>query len=45
MLLTAFGINLFIPVQAIINAIAGVDNVSLKKAEEKYLKGRCLSNR
>lgn len=31
--------------EAIIYAIAGVDNVSVKKAEEKYLKGRCISNR
>ncbi|MEQ2211573.1 hypothetical protein XENOCAPTIV_007391, partial [Xenoophorus captivus] len=30
---------------AIIYAIAGVDNLSVKKAEEKYLKGRCISNR
>ncbi|KAM6943617.1 PWWP domain-containing DNA repair factor 3B-like [Xenentodon cancila] len=31
--------------EAIIYAIAGVDNVSVEKAEEKYLKGRCISNR
>ncbi|XP_061566908.1 PWWP domain-containing DNA repair factor 3B-like [Cololabis saira] len=31
--------------EAIIYAIAGVDNVSVDKAEEKYLKGRCISNR
>ncbi|KAK7913347.1 hypothetical protein WMY93_013558 [Mugilogobius chulae] len=30
---------------AIIQAIAGVDNIPLKKAEEKYQKGRCISNR
>ncbi|XP_034536020.1 PWWP domain-containing DNA repair factor 3B-like isoform X1 [Notolabrus celidotus] len=31
--------------EAIIYAIAGVEAVSVKKAEEKYLKGRCVSNR
>ena len=31
--------------QAIIWAIAGVDNLSLSKAEEKYLNGRCISER
>lgn len=33
------------PVQAIIHAIAGVNNVSVKKAEESYMKGRSISNR
>uniref|UniRef100_A0AAY3ZWB8 PWWP domain-containing protein n=1 Tax=Denticeps clupeoides TaxID=299321 RepID=A0AAY3ZWB8_9TELE len=31
--------------EALICAIAGVDNISLQKAEEKYQKGPCLSNR
>lgn len=31
--------------QAIIHAIAGVNNVSVKKAEESYMKGRSISNR
>lgn len=39
-----FVLDVLLP-EAIINAIAGVDQVSVKKAEEKYLKGRCLSNR
>ncbi|XP_058486238.1 PWWP domain-containing DNA repair factor 3A-like [Solea solea] len=39
-----FVLDVLLP-EAIIYAIAGVDNVSVKKAEEKYLKGRCLSNR
>ncbi|XP_056223842.1 PWWP domain-containing DNA repair factor 3B isoform X1 [Seriola aureovittata] len=39
-----FVLDVLLP-EAIIYAIAGVDNVSLKKAEEKYLKGRCISNR
>uniref|UniRef100_A0A3B4T8D1 PWWP domain-containing protein MUM1L1-like n=1 Tax=Seriola dumerili TaxID=41447 RepID=A0A3B4T8D1_SERDU len=38
-----FVLDVLLP-EAIIYAIAGVDNVSLKKAEEKYLKGRCISN-
>uniref|UniRef100_A0A8D3DIQ5 PWWP domain-containing protein MUM1L1-like n=1 Tax=Scophthalmus maximus TaxID=52904 RepID=A0A8D3DIQ5_SCOMX len=39
-----FVLDVLLP-EAIIYAIAGVDKVSAKKAEEKYLKGRCLSNR
>ncbi|XP_071401297.1 PWWP domain-containing DNA repair factor 3B-like isoform X2 [Centroberyx affinis] len=39
-----FVLDVLLP-EAIIYAIAGVDNVSVKKAEEKYLKGRCISNR
>ncbi|GAA6220130.1 PWWP domain-containing protein MUM1L1-like [Lates japonicus] len=39
-----FVLDVLLP-EAIIHAIAGVDNVSVKKAEEKYLKGRCISNR
>ncbi|KAM9860424.1 PWWP domain-containing DNA repair factor 3A-like [Aulostomus maculatus] len=39
-----FVLDVLLP-EAIICAIAGVDNVSVKKAEEKYLKGRCISNR
>uniref|UniRef100_A0A1A8H9V8 Melanoma associated antigen (Mutated) 1 n=2 Tax=Nothobranchius korthausae TaxID=1143690 RepID=A0A1A8H9V8_9TELE len=39
-----FVLDVLLP-EAIIYAIAGVDNVSVKKAEEKYLNGRCLSNR
>ncbi|XP_047435982.1 PWWP domain-containing DNA repair factor 3A isoform X2 [Mugil cephalus] len=39
-----FILDVLLP-EAIINAIAGVDNVSIKKAEEKYLKGRRVSNR
>ncbi|XP_067344904.1 PWWP domain-containing DNA repair factor 3A [Channa argus] len=39
-----FVLDVLLP-EAIIYAIAGVDNVSIKKAEEKYLRGRCLSNR
>ncbi|XP_076012313.1 PWWP domain-containing DNA repair factor 3B isoform X2 [Genypterus blacodes] len=39
-----FILDVLLP-EAIIYAIAGVDNVSVKKAEEKYLKGRCISNR
>ncbi|XP_040900604.1 PWWP domain-containing DNA repair factor 3A [Toxotes jaculatrix] len=39
-----FVLDVLLP-EAIIYAIAGVDNVSVKKAEEKYLKGRRLSNR
>ncbi|KAM9409958.1 PWWP domain-containing DNA repair factor 3A-like [Pholidichthys leucotaenia] len=40
----SFVLDVLLP-EAIIHAIAGVDNISVKKAEEKYLKGRCLSNR
>ncbi|XP_029311182.1 PWWP domain-containing DNA repair factor 3A-like isoform X2 [Cottoperca gobio] len=40
----SFVLDVLLP-EAIIYAIAGVDNVSVKKAEEKYLKGRCISNR
>ncbi|KAK9542588.1 hypothetical protein VZT92_000435 [Zoarces viviparus] len=39
-----FVLDVLLP-EAIIHAIAGVDNVTVKKAEEKYLKGRCISNR
>ncbi|XP_059180086.1 PWWP domain-containing DNA repair factor 3A isoform X2 [Centropristis striata] len=39
-----FVLDVLLP-EAIIYAIAGVDNVPVKKAEEKYLKGRCISNR
>uniref|UniRef100_UPI0037E9AA99 PWWP domain-containing DNA repair factor 3B-like n=1 Tax=Semicossyphus pulcher TaxID=241346 RepID=UPI0037E9AA99 len=39
-----FVLDVLLP-EAIIYAIAGVDNVSVKKAEEKYLKGRCVSHR
>ncbi|XP_068449260.1 PWWP domain-containing DNA repair factor 3A-like isoform X2 [Clinocottus analis] len=39
-----FVLDVLLP-EAIIHAIAGVDNVTIKKAEEKYLKGRCISNR
>ncbi|XP_037310531.2 PWWP domain-containing DNA repair factor 3B [Pungitius pungitius] len=39
-----FVLDVLLP-EAIIYAIAGVDNVTVKKAEEKYLKGRCISNR
>ncbi|KAK2854213.1 hypothetical protein Q5P01_006874 [Channa striata] len=39
-----FVLDVLLP-EAIIYAIAGVDNISVKKAEEKYLRGRCLSNR
>ncbi|XP_035992419.1 PWWP domain-containing DNA repair factor 3A [Fundulus heteroclitus] len=39
-----FVLDVLLP-EAIIYAIAGVDNVSVKKAEEKYLEGRCISNR
>ncbi|XP_013872654.1 PWWP domain-containing protein MUM1 [Austrofundulus limnaeus] len=39
-----FVLDVLLP-EAIIHAIAGVDNISVKKAEEKYLKGRCISNR
>uniref|UniRef100_A0A3P9GZM3 PWWP domain-containing protein n=1 Tax=Oryzias latipes TaxID=8090 RepID=A0A3P9GZM3_ORYLA len=39
-----FVLDVLLP-EAIIHAIAGVDNVSVKKAKEKYDKGRCVSNR
>uniref|UniRef100_A0A3Q1JE50 PWWP domain-containing protein n=2 Tax=Anabas testudineus TaxID=64144 RepID=A0A3Q1JE50_ANATE len=39
-----FVLDVLLP-EAIIYAIAGVDKVSVKKAEEKYLRGRCISNR
>lgn len=39
-----FVLDVLLP-EAIIKAIAGVDQVSVKEAEEKYLKGRCISNR
>lgn len=39
-----FILDVLLP-EAIIYAIAGVDNVSVQKAEEKYLNGRCISNR
>ncbi|KAJ0002218.1 hypothetical protein NQD34_002014 [Periophthalmus magnuspinnatus] len=39
-----FVLDVLLP-EAIIHAIAGVDNISMKKAEEKYLEGRCISNR
>lgn len=39
-----FVLDVLLP-EAIIHAIAGVENISIKKAEEKYLKGRCISKR
>ncbi|XP_019935489.2 PWWP domain-containing DNA repair factor 3B isoform X1 [Paralichthys olivaceus] len=39
-----FVMDVLLP-EAIIHAIAGVNNVSVKQAEEKYIKGRCISNR
>ncbi|CAL8244454.1 unnamed protein product [Lota lota] len=39
-----FVLDVLLP-EAIISAIAGVDNISLNKAEEKYLNGRCISDR
>ncbi|XP_030016733.1 PWWP domain-containing DNA repair factor 3A-like [Sphaeramia orbicularis] len=39
-----FVLDVLLP-EAIIYAIAGVDNVSIKKAEEKYLQGRRASRR
>lgn len=33
------------PIKAIISAIAGVDKISLQKAEEKFLRGRSISAR
>lgn len=39
-----FVLDVLLP-EALIHAIAGVDNISLIKAEEKYLKGRRISNR
>ncbi|KAL3065287.1 hypothetical protein OYC64_015458 [Pagothenia borchgrevinki] len=44
MKLVSFVLDVLVP-EAIIYAIAGVDNVPVKKAEEKYLKGRCISKR
>ncbi|KAI9542629.1 hypothetical protein NQZ68_017640 [Dissostichus eleginoides] len=44
MQLVSFVLDVLLP-EAIIYAIAGVDNVPVKKAEEKYLKGRCISKR
>lgn len=40
----SFVLDVLLP-EAIIYAIAGVDKVSIKNAEEKYLKGRCISKR
>ncbi|XP_062337536.1 PWWP domain-containing DNA repair factor 3A-like isoform X1 [Osmerus eperlanus] len=39
-----FVLDVLLP-EAIIYAIAGVDKVSLERAEDKYLKGPCLSKR
>ncbi|RVE74702.1 hypothetical protein OJAV_G00024500 [Oryzias javanicus] len=39
-----FVLDVLLP-EAIVHAIAGVDNVSVKKAKEKYEKGRFISNR
>lgn len=39
-----FVLDVLLP-EAIIYAIAGVDNISVKTAEEKYLRGRRISNR
>ncbi|CAN9506934.1 unnamed protein product [Ophioblennius macclurei] len=39
-----FVLDVLLP-EAIIYAIAGVDNVSVQVAEEKYLRGRCISKR
>lgn len=39
-----FVLDVLLP-EAIIHAIAGVNNVSVKKAEESYMKGRSISNR
>lgn len=39
-----FILDVLLP-EAIIHAIAGVDNVCLNKAEEKYMQGRRISNR
>lgn len=39
-----FVLDVLLP-EAIIHAIAGVENITLSKAEEKYHKGRCISNR
>lgn len=40
----SFVLDVLLP-EAIIYAIAGVDKVTVKKAEEKYMRGRCISNR
>ncbi|XP_029904373.1 PWWP domain-containing DNA repair factor 3B-like [Myripristis murdjan] len=40
----AFVLDVLLP-EAIIYAIAGVDKLSIENAEEKYLKGRSISNR
>ncbi|KAM3876948.1 PWWP domain-containing DNA repair factor 3B [Diretmus argenteus] len=42
--LVRFVLDVLLP-EAIIYAIAGVDNVPVKTAEAKYLNGRCISNR
>ncbi|CAL8284369.1 unnamed protein product [Boreogadus saida] len=39
-----FVLDVLLP-EAIISAIAGVDNISQNKAEEKYPNGRCISER
>ncbi|KAM9825690.1 PWWP domain-containing DNA repair factor 3A isoform X2 [Syngnathus typhle] len=39
-----FVLDVLLP-EAITYAIAAMDSISIKKAEEKYIKGRCLSNR
>lgn len=39
-----FVLDVLLP-EAIIRAMAGVENISIKKAEEKYLEGRCISKR
>ncbi|KAJ8011515.1 hypothetical protein DPEC_G00059020 [Dallia pectoralis] len=39
-----FVLDVLLP-EAVIHAIAGVDKLSLKAAEDKYLKGPCLSKR
>ncbi|XP_034732885.1 PWWP domain-containing DNA repair factor 3B-like isoform X2 [Etheostoma cragini] len=39
-----FILDVLLP-EAITYAIAGLDNIPVEKAEEKYLKGRCMSNR
>ncbi|XP_063737067.1 PWWP domain-containing DNA repair factor 3B-like isoform X2 [Eleginops maclovinus] len=44
MQLVSFVLDVLLP-EAIIYAIAGLDNVPVKKAEEKYIKGRCISKR
>uniref|UniRef100_H3DK09 Si:dkey-57k2.7 n=2 Tax=Tetraodon nigroviridis TaxID=99883 RepID=H3DK09_TETNG len=42
--LVAFILDVLLP-EAIISAIAGVDNISLQKAEEKFRRGRSISTR